>query len=103
MKMMILLLGLDCEWQPMMDNEEVNIDVSCDFLDNISSNYTEKRNRPNTFQIATRNKTFVVEVKNLVDVLSESCLKKFGDFVLFNDNIIKLGKILKFNIKAYVF
>jgi hypothetical protein len=80
----------------MMDNEEVNIDDSLDAIDDLSSDHNLKKNRPNTFQIATRNQIFIIEVKNLVDVLSESCLEKFGDAVLFNDDIIKLGKIINF-------
>jgi hypothetical protein len=80
----------------MMDNEDIHIDDSFNSFDDPLIDYNLKKNRPNTFQIATRNKIFVIEVKNLVDLLSETNLIKFGDLVLFNDKIVKLGKIKKF-------
>ena len=75
--------GLDCEWKPDFDvqnisNKKLDLDAS-------------KKHRPNTFQIATREKVFILEAKNLVDTLDEFDLMKFGDLVFFSEKLVKLG------------
>lgn len=51
----------------------------------------DKNQRANLFQIATRTRTFLVEVRDLVDRLDQERLDRFGKLVLFNDDLIKLG------------
>lgn len=51
----------------------------------------DKNQRANIFQIATRQRTFVVEVRDLVDNLSQSHLERFGQLVLFGIDSTKLG------------
>ncbi|CAF0717201.1 unnamed protein product [Brachionus calyciflorus] len=75
------VIGLDCEWKPafgtedLIDDEELKIKIQ----------------RPDTLQIATRGKVFVVDSRFLVDQLEEVDIDRFGNLVLFSEKIIKLG------------
>lgn len=51
----------------------------------------DKNQRADLFQIAARTRTFLVEVRDLVDRLDQEQLNRFGRLVLFNDDLIKLG------------
>lgn len=77
-------IGMDCEWKPIFGNEDTT-----STSDNLEEN--EKNNRPNTFQIATRDRVFIIEAKELVDTLSSDLMNKFGDLILFSEHLIKLG------------
>lgn len=52
---------------------------------------TEKNNCTNTFQVSTRNRTFIIETKYLIEKLDKSLVDKFGELVLFSEHITKLG------------
>lgn len=72
------VIGLDCEWKP-----------SFDLID--TSNENDKKNRASTLQIATRERVYIIDVKFLIEKLSEKHINKFGDLILFNENLMKLG------------
>jgi hypothetical protein len=83
---------LDCEWKPTFgpDDSEMTPEVMAQAA--ASPNWNgDKNQRANTLQIATRERSFVVEVRDLVDSLSKEHLDRFGQLVLFDDNILKLG------------
>lgn len=54
-------------------------------------NLREKNLRPDTFQIATRQKVFIVDSRDLVDLLDENDIDRFGNLILFSENMLKLG------------
>lgn len=76
------VIGMDCEWKPTFDIEELSALTS-----------DPKKNRPNTFQIATRDKCFILETRVFVDSLDDDLLEKFGDLILFSETLIKLGYV----------
>lgn len=84
-----ILKGLDCEWKPTFGPEETDMS-NANTVAAISSN-GDKNQRANLFQIATRTRTFLVEVRDLVDILDQAHLDRFGSLILFNDDLIKLG------------
>jgi hypothetical protein len=63
------IIGMDCEW------------TQHNLLDDNAS----------TFQIATRERVFIVATKSLVDLLDDNLVNRFGDLVLFSETLIKLG------------
>ena len=63
------IIGMDCEW---MQHNILDENVS-------------------TFQIATRERVFIVATKSLIDLLDDDLVKKFGDLVLFSKTLTKLG------------
>jgi hypothetical protein len=75
------VIGMDCEWKPVFDVE--------DHL--VTDLMSDKRNRPSTFQIATREKCFILETKNFLDTLDDDLINKFGDLILFSSTLLKLG------------
>ena len=90
------VIGLDCEWKPMFekddDSEEaVEIDAAVAAAATANANSLTKNKRPNILQIATRQKTFLVEFKDLPDKLDETLVNKFGEVILFSDKLLKLG------------
>ena len=94
------IIGLDCEWKPMCDMDEENKDTensgsksdeSDEEVDDDSTTINSKNKRPNVFQIATREKIFIVEFRDLPDLLDESLVDRFASLVFFSDDIIKLG------------
>jgi hypothetical protein len=87
--------GLDCEWKPVFGNEETDMELNAEA--SVSAN-GDKNKRPNTLQIATREKTFIVEVKDLVDTLDDESLMKFGNLFLFSEDLIKLGIKIYLNV-----
>ena len=80
-------LGLDCEWKPVYDSDDI---LAGEESNNEAQN-TEKNNCTNTFQVSTRNKTFIIETKYLIETLDSPLIDKFGDLVLFSESITKLG------------
>ena len=50
-----------------------------------------KNNQASTLQIATRTQVFILDVKFLIETISEDNLNRFGQLLLFNDKLIKLG------------
>jgi hypothetical protein len=74
-------IGQDCEWKPSFDL----IDTSTE------TEESSKRNRSSTYQIATRDKCFILDMKDLIDSLDESIINRFGQLILFNENLLKLG------------
>jgi hypothetical protein len=82
------LAGLDCEWKPVFNKDLEKA------LHSIGKN-----NRANTLQVATRDKVFIVEIKDLADQLSQAIVEKFLNNVLFSENLVKLGK---YTAKRYV-
>ena len=95
------IIGMDCEWKPIFDQEEeaTNVELqeetttatTTTTIADTSSPSIDKKNRPSTFQIATRARVFIVETKSLVDSLDDELVQKFGDLVLFSETLIKLG------------
>ena len=76
----------------MLDVEDSPSIEELDEIDSVASqSAVDKKNRPSTLQIATRERYFILETKNLVDTLDESLLNKFGELILFSDDLIKLG------------
>ncbi len=68
---------MDCERKPKFEKQSKLI--------------SDKEKRHNILQIATREKIFIVEIKNLVDNLEQADLDKFANLVLFAEKPIKLG------------
>lgn len=89
--------GLDSEWKPTFGPEETDM-TDADTVASINAN-GDKNQRAHLFQIATRTRTFLVEVRDLVDRLTPASLDRFGTLVLFNDDIIKLGNLA--NTKSF--
>ena len=74
------LLGFDCEWKPTDEVLQYELPV-------------HERDQLSIFQIATRDKVFIVDVLRLVASLrknSKKNSKKFGDLVLFSEQTVKL-------------
>ena len=44
-----------------------------------------------TLQIATRERYYIIDIKYLIPKLSTGLVDRFGQLVLFNKNLIKLG------------
>ena len=82
------VIGMDCEWKPEFNNFNITGQES---ESEIATQKVEKNNRPDTFQIATRDKVFIIESRDLVDSLSEQSIDKFGQLVLFCQDLKKLG------------
>ena len=76
----INVVGLDCEWKPWFSKELYN-----------ALNYFEKYKRPNTLQIATRHKVFIIEMKYLADRLNMKDKAEFLERILFNKSLLRLG------------
>lgn len=72
------VIGLDCEWKPTFDLVDV-------------SNENEKRNFASTLQISSKERSFVIDVKFLIDRLSEDVVNRFGELILFNESLMKFG------------
>ncbi len=92
------VIGLDCEWKPMFDQEDNNEnnltdsnDLELELNGNGPSNGGTKSKRPNILQIATSDKCFIIEFRDLPDSLSENSVQKFGELIFFADDLIKLG------------
>ena len=65
---------------------------SFDLADTSSENEeTDKKNRSSTFQISTREITFILDMKNLIESLEEPVLNRFGQLILFNETLLKFG------------
>ncbi len=62
---------------------------SFDLID--TSNENDLRNHASTFQIATRDRCYVIDIKFLIPKLETSLIEKFGQLILFNEDILKLG------------
>ena len=62
---------------------------SFDLID--TSNENEKRHHASTLQIATRDLAHIIDVKFLIETLSPEMINKFGDLILFNEKLMKLG------------
>lgn len=75
------VIGLDCEWKPSFDLADKEDE--------------QTRNRSSTFQIATHTCAFVLDMKDLISSLEESELNRFGNLILFNEDIVKLGYSFK--------
>jgi hypothetical protein len=99
-------VGLDCEWKVSVFNQTlINIlnfshshvfifilKPSFDLADTSSENEeTDKKNRSSTFQISTREKSFILDMKNLIESLEEPVLNRFGQLILFNETLLKFG------------
>jgi len=80
------VIGMDCEWQPEFKTLDEIIQKFDQPLENM-----EKLNRPNTFQIATRDKVFIIESKESIEQISKETLEDFTNSVLFSKDIKKLG------------
>ena len=97
------IIGMDCEWKPIFDQEESDSaeaktntnDQEENTLTTTTATQSEatmdKKNRPSTLQIATRDKVFIIETKSLVDTLDDELILKFGELVLFSETLVKLG------------
>jgi hypothetical protein len=81
------IIGMDCEWEPEFKTLDEIIVKTEQPREN-----QEKLNRPNTFQIATRHKVFIIESKDSIDQISQDTLDKFVNTILFSNDIKKLGK-----------
>lgn len=81
------IVGLDCEWKPIFDEKDE--DGQLDELSNGAAN--EKNKRPNLLQVATREKTFLIEFRDLPDSLDDELVDKFGQLLFFSENVLKLG------------
>ena len=55
------------------------------------SNLKDKRLLASTLQIATRERSYVIDIKFLIPRLNSELVNKFGDLILFNENLLKLG------------
>jgi hypothetical protein len=73
------VIGIDLEYKPRFKRVE-----------NPKPTF-DKTNRANILQLATREKTFLVEVKHLLDRIDPEEMRKFGDLILFKKYLIKLG------------
>ncbi len=82
------VIGMDCEWKPEFNNFNM---IEQELESENVSHKVEKNNRPDTFQIATREKVFIIESRDLVDNLSEQSIDKFGQLILFSKGLKKLG------------
>jgi hypothetical protein len=94
------IIGMDCEWKPIFDQEESEpVETKTNMNDQEENTLAttqvetmmDKKNRPSTLQIATRDKVFIIETKSLVDTLDDELILKFGELVLFSDTLVKLG------------
>lgn len=56
-----------------------------------TSNENEKRHCASTLQIATREQAYIIDIKFLIDTLDPDAVDKFGELVLFNENLMKFG------------
>jgi len=82
------VIGMDCEWKPEFNNlSPIGQEPESESV----TQKSEKSNRPDTFQIATRERVFIIESRDLVDSLSEQSVDKFGELVLFCQDLKKLG------------
>lgn len=50
-----------------------------------------KNQRPDTLQIATRKRVFIIDSRDLVDTLDENEMDRFAKLILFSENMLKLG------------
>lgn len=75
------IVGLDCEWKPFLGT----LDQDPTFSE------LQGSNRVSTFQIATRNKTYILDMTFYMSSLSNDKIEKFGQIFLLNPEIIKLG------------
>jgi len=62
---------------------------SFDLID--ASNENDQRHQASTLQIATRERSYVIDIKFLIPRLNSELVNKFGDLILFNENLMKLG------------
>ena len=58
-----------------------------------TTNKNDKRNHASTLQLSTRDFVFIIDTKFLIERLSPEAIERFGDVVLFNENLLKLGNL----------
>ena len=80
---------MDCERKPKFEKQSKLI--------------SDKERRHNILQIATREKIFIVEIKNLVDNLEQADLNKFVNLLLLPDKPLKIGYGFKDDVRMLLY
>ena len=83
---------MDCEWKPYFydDSGSAESSESSDDLDPVQQPQQLKQPVA-TFQLATRDFAFIIDTKYLIEKLDTKLVERFGELVLFSENLHKLG------------